>query len=972
MRYFFISIIIGVNLCQLLAQPKISEKKFQGENLFPIINATTYAKIFCDSNDFETVKISAQLLSEDIERVSGIEPEVSTNNSDLAKHLIIIGTIEKCELINTLSKTKKIDIERIRGKWEQFYIKTIKNPFPGVKQALVIAGSDRRGTAYGVFELSAAIGVSPWYWWADVIPEHKSHLHLEPVDYISPVPSVKYRGIFLNDEDWGLQPWAAKTFEPETGDIGPKTYAKIFELLLRLKANLIWPAMHPCTKAFYHYPASREVADRYGIIVGSSHAEPMLRNNVDEWDKNTMGEFNYNTNRETIYKYWEQRAAESKDFENIYTIGMRGVHDSGMEGVKSMSDKISLLQHVLTDQREILKNVLNPDASKVPQSFIPYKEVLEIYDNGLKLPEDITIVWPDDNYGYIQRLNNSTEQQRPGGSGVYYHLSYWGRPHDYLWLNSTHPMLVWEELYKAYQTGCDKIWVMNVGDIKPLEYSIQLALDMAYNIQPYSTSQNVKNHLFKWYKDIFGDKTGTVLEDIYWEYFKLAFERRPEFMGWSQTEPTRVTGATEYNHFFYNDEAQIRLDRYNKISRDVRNSMAEIQENRIDAYYQLVYYPIRCAALMNKKFLHIEKAYLYANQHRTSANDHSLLAKQAYDSIMLETAYFNEKLANGKWNHMMTMNPRGLPVFDCPMIPEWKIPEKPGWGISVEGFAGERPKQNMYGSRLPVFSKQDDKYFVDLFITGKNNLDWTASVSHPWIQLSEYTGTLKNEFLNREKRIWVSIDWRIVPIELKNTGSITFKGEDNEFSIPVTILHSDLTGFEGFLEMNRFVSIHAENFSRIVNTPGFEWQAIDKLGYTGNAMILTPVENIYQTITDTKNINAAIEYDFYTFSIGRSLINIYCLPAHALNNSHQMRIAVSVDENEPEVIDFRTFDRSETWKQNVLRNMAIIQSEHFLSSPGKHSLKIKALDPGLIIDRITIDFGGLKPGYSAVPETKIK
>ncbi len=963
-------IFVFANLILVHTQPVIRTNLI-GNDMFPIVSGKIHSEIYYDTSDYETVIITAKLLAEDIERVSGKLPKIISDKNELSEYIIIVGSVEKNVLIHSLSTTNKMDIGKINGHWEQFYMKTLNNPFPGVKKALVIAGSDRRGTAYGVFELSKAMGVSPWYWWADVTPERKTSLNLEPVDYISNVPSVKYRGIFLNDEDWGLQPWAAKTFEPETGDIGPKTYAKIFELLLRLKANLIWPAMHSCTKAFYYYPGNKLVADAYGIVVGSSHAEPMLRDNVDEWIESARGDFNYVTNSKSVYNYWDERARESKNYENIYTVGMRGIHDSGMEGVTNMSEKVDLLEKIFSDQREIIKKEIDSNVAKVPQAFIPYKEVLEIYDNGLKLPDDITIVWPDDNYGYIRRLNDSVEQKRSGGSGVYYHLSYWGRPHDYLWLSTTHPMLIWEELQKAYKTGCDRIWVMNVGDIKPAEYNIQLSLDMAYDIKPFSSSQYVKKHLNQWMEVNFGEKPGDIITDACWEYYNLAFERKPEFMGWNQTEPTRVINPTEYNHFNYGDEAQRRLDRYSAISDSINLIKAEIPAGRKDAFYELVYYPVRCAALMNKKLLDYEMANLYAKQNRSSANDFAILAKQAYDGIVIETNYYNENLANGKWKYMMSMNPRNLPVFDCPLIPQWEIPDVTDMGIMLEGFIDERPKQNMYGGRLPDFFTPGDTRFVDLFSTGTQNVDWTATVSQPWILLNTTSGTLTNEFLKKEKRILISINWSKIQPGNSKSGNIVIKGASREFTIPVSVKVPVFSNYKGSIEMNRYISIDAENYSHIYNTPDVNWNIIDGLGYSGKAIMLASTDTLQKSGTNTENFNASVDYEFYSFSKGLAIIKIYCLPSHPLNTFHEMCISVKIDNLKAKQYNYRTYDRSEIWKKNVLSNNAVVQSEFSIPDPGKHLLKITAMDPGIIIDRITIDFGGLQPGYSAIPETKI-
>ncbi|MBN2612807.1 MAG: glycosyl hydrolase 115 family protein [Bacteroidales bacterium] len=970
MRIQAILIFLCFNLYYLSAQLIISENENSAGGSFPIYTASKHADIFCDSNDYETVKIAVGLLASDIEMVTGHRPEIVHDKSAFSEFMIIAGSLEKCSIVKELSSSKEINSERLAGRWEQFCFKTVQKPFPGVKQALVICGSDKRGTAFGVFTLSKAMGVSPWYWWADVVPEKKSNLFVAPVEYLSPAPSVKYRGIFLNDEDWGLQPWAAKTFEPETGDIGPKTYAKIFELLLRMKANLIWPAMHPCTKAFYHYPGNRETADDYGIVVGSSHAEPMLRNNVDEWDVKTMGEFSYASNAGTIYNYWKQRAEQGKNYENIYTIGIRGIHDSGMEGVSSMEDKKNLLEKVFADQREIIKNHINQDVTKVPQAFIPYKEVLEIYDNELNLPDDITIVWPDDNYGYIRRLNTSNESKRLGGSGVYYHLSYWGRPHDYLWLGTTHPNLVREELYKAWQNGCSTIWVMNVGDIKPAEYLTQLSMDMAYQAEPFAESNYVKIHLHNWLQHVFGSKAGSSIQHIMWEYYQLAFERRPEFMGWSQTEPTMVINPTEYNHFSYNDEAQKRLDRYNRLSLMADSLKHTIPNHRSDAYYQLVYYPVRCATLMNRKFLHLEKAHNYAKQYRVSANDHALLAKQAFDSIMLETSYYNEKLAGGKWRYIMSMNPRSLPVFDCPMIPSWETAGKTDFGICLEGFTDERPRENMYGSRLPVFYTPEDKYFTDLFLTGNGNINWVASPSQPWITVNKNSGILKDEFLKKEERLWIGIDHTKLQDGKDRSGFVTIKGGTREFNVPVRLKVSGIANGT-FIEKNGLVSIFGENYSHVESTSGYKQEVSDGLGYSGKALMLSAPMNT-SMIDDSIEFKASAEYDFVCSSKGDVKVYVYCLPVHPLNSNHKLSIGLSIDNEAPKIVDYQTFDRNETWKQNVLRNSAIITSVHSITEPGKHSIKISAFDPGVIIDRILLLFGNNEAGYSAIPETRMK
>ncbi|WP_116106050.1 glycosyl hydrolase 115 family protein [Lewinella sp. IMCC34191] len=542
------------------------------------------------------------------------------------------------------------------GSWENFTIRAQDNN-------LHVRGSDLRGTVYGIFDLAERLGVSPWKWWADVTPLPRESLTLElPDDGLAEGPSVKYRGIFLNDEDWGLQPWAANTFEPETGDIGPKTYEKIFQLLLRLKANTIWPAMHPSTRAFFSIPGNREMAERYHIFVGSSHAEPMLRNNVDEWDHDRYGEYNFQTNADTILNYWRQRVIETRADNYLYTVGMRGIHDSGMEGDATVEERVALLDTIISAQRRMLADEKGVAAESVPQVFVSYKEVLDLYDAGLKVPDDITLMWTDDNYGYIRRLSEGAERERGGGSGVYYHLSYWGRPHDYLWLSSTQPGLIWYEMQRAYANGTRDIWIANVGDIKPAEYNMEFFLDLAWDVEAIGRDE-IDQHLLDWAGREFGGFGAPEIAALLREFYRLAMLRKPEFMGWSQTEPTTETRPAAFTSA-NGDELQRRIDAYRDLYAQSRDIAALLPIARRDAYFELVDYPVRGAALLNQ-------VYGYATQ-ASRANDpihqDSLqqAARTAHEEISVLTNYYNDVLAGGKWNGMIDYRSRGLPVFDLP------------------------------------------------------------------------------------------------------------------------------------------------------------------------------------------------------------------------------------------------------------------------------------------------------------------
>jgi len=932
---------------------------------FIVVSKTAKTYIVYDASGSALDSIAAYLLQQDIKSVSGYLAPVYNNLAKASGNCIVIGNINST-LINSLIPVHDVVSSTLNGKWECYSYKVLSRPVGSLEQVLVVAGSDARGTAYGVFNLSEQIGVSPWYWWADVKPTQKSTIALNIAETVSAPPSVKYRGIFINDEDWGLQPWAAKTFEPETGDIGPKTYAKVFELLLRLKANLIWPAMHPSTKAFYSYPDNKKIAADYNIVVGSSHAEPMLRNNVGEWNEKTMGHFNYITNKQQVYSYWESRVKESSPNQAIYTMGMRGVHDSGMEGVKGPKEAVPLLEQIIADQRDLFKKYINPDATKVPQVFTAYKEVLDVYDNGLKVPEDITLVWPDDNYGYIQRLSNSQERTRKGGAGVYYHASYWGRPHDYLWLSTTHPALIREEMTKAYDLDARNVWVLNVGDIKPAEYNLQLFMDMAYQIKPFQNSSYSKMHLNNWIKQIFGNANAAGITNMMWQYYDLAFERKPEFMGWSQTEPTTPVNNTLYNHYNYGDQAQRRINSYAALEASAKKLKTQVTASQQNAFYELVYYPVVGSSLMNKKFLYRDKALLYAREGRLSAHNFAQLSKNAYQEIVNETRYYNIKLANGKWANIMSMKPRDLPVYQEAKIDLTLQPQASNWKVTPEGFTPADGAASPL--KLPTFtSARPQKHFFDIYLCKDDILNYTISASQRWIRVSQQIGKLSPDGSQSQQRIWVRIDWAKAPRTNQLKGRIMIKAANQTISIEVNALKNNLTeleNYDGAVEANGYIAINAANFSRQINTKSKSWTVIDGLGYSGKSLQAIPLAAITPDTTKSAiEANPTLTYNFFTFNNTPAELSVYTLPTFPVNSNFGMRYAISVDNGPLTIVNFKTAGRSNEWKQNVLSNTTS-RSVKINSLPaGKHQLKIYMVDPGVILDWVFIDLGGLQPFY---------
>jgi len=635
---------------------------------FPLVRGGQGTVVYVDKDEAAVVHIAATCFSNDVKKVTGAFERVQINGAPTG-FAVIGGTIGNSKLIDKLISDHQINVDKVKGLWETFSISVVNAPMPGVKQALVIVGSDRRGTAYGFFELSRMIGVSPLVWWADVAPKHQDEIYVKPGSSIVGPPSVKYRGIFINDEDWGMQPWAAKNMDKDIKDIGPNTYAHIFELLLRLKANYIWPAMHPCTKAFWFYKENPVVADRYAIVLGASHCEPILRNNVFEWADNyeseygqKPGEWRYDVNHDQILNYWQTRATEAAKIDAVYTVGMRGIHDGSMPGPKDKKEKVKLLENVIADQRNMLAKTDAKPADAIPQIFCPYKEVLDLYQDGMKLPDDITICWADDNHGYIRQVSNPAEQKRSGGSGVYYHFSYWGAPHDFLWLSSVSPTLTSYEMSKAYQFGADKVWVFNVGDLKPAEMEIQFAMDLAWDIKKW-TPEKAHEYPKSWASETFGAEFAEPIAHIKSEYYRLAASAKPEHVD--------VVSFTEA-------EADKRLADYAQLSKDAEELSHKIPANLQDAYFELILYPVKGATLMNEKIFYAKKSLLDAHDKDVCASK----AKTAYNTIKELTKKYNEQMAGGKWNGIMSDHPRDQKVFTMPPTMETMAQNDPSKPLS--------------------------------------------------------------------------------------------------------------------------------------------------------------------------------------------------------------------------------------------------------------------------------------------------
>ena len=590
------------------------------------------APIWIDDADYRVVHLAADLLAGDVSRVTGRHPLVGRKN---AHDVIVAGTLGHSPLIARLAAAGKLhNLDAIRGKWEATLTQVVDNPLPGVKRALVIVGSDRRGTAYGLTQLSEKIGVSPWNWWADVPVAHRASLYISSTAPSVDKPAVKYRGIFINDEDWGISRWASNVFDPQRGNIGPKTYAKVFDLMLRLRLNYIWPAMHGVTTEFGSIPENAALADEYGVVVGSSHCEPMLYNNV-HWDEAKQGKWDYSLNQDVIRSVWEKTAKERATYEAVWTTGIRGIHDRPMEGPDDIPTRIATVSRVIADQRALLDRYVTKAWGPPAQIFVPYKEVLPIYDGGLAVPSDITLVWVDDNFGYLRRLSSPAERKRAGGAGVYWHLSYYGSPHSYTWINTTAPALMWEELEKAWNNDARKVWVINVGDIKPMEIGIDYFARLAWNPEQMGTASQPR-FLSDFAARNFGPGVASEMSAFLGEFYRLGTIRKPELMNreWALSlTPERAAALRQAYHAL--------------LAREARLAAVVAPEAR-DAYVETIGFPARVLGMSGLIFMADRDIQSGINP-AANAREINALRQRLSD----EVERYNTQLAGGKWKEMM-------------------------------------------------------------------------------------------------------------------------------------------------------------------------------------------------------------------------------------------------------------------------------------------------------------------------------
>lgn len=816
------------------------------------------AVIYVDPNDFPLVKRSAELLQQDIEMVTGKKLEIVKKLPVLTDNIIVIGSIEKSFAIKDLIKQKKVSATSITNKWEAYKVQSLKTPFGGYKNGLIIMGSDRRGTAYGVFEFSKQIGVSPWYWWADVPVKKKTEIFIKPNVIISDSPKVKYRGIFINDEAPAFSGWTKEKF----GGVNHLVYEKVFELILRLKGNYLWPAMWG--NAFNDDDTLNPIlADKWGIVMGTSHHEPMLRAQ-QEWKRYGKGKWDYDNNEVVLKEFWRKGIQNMGTHESIVTIGMRGDGDKPMtEGTAT-----ALLERIVKDQRQILEDVTKKPADQTPQLWALYKEVQDYYDKGMRVPDDVTLLLCDDNWGNIRKLPKLNEKPREGGYGIYYHFDYVGGPRNYKWVNTNPIPRVWEQMHLAYEYGVKKIWIVNVGDIKPMEFPISFFLDYAWNPEKIG-ADDLKSYTEKWAAAQFGNKYAKDIAELLSKYAKYNGRRKPELLDQS------TYSINNYNEFY------IIVEDYNDLLAKAEKINEQLPVEYRDAFFQLALHPIKACANLNEMYFNVALNKQAFPNRLFQANESADRVKRLYINDSLISNQYNH-LKDGKWNHMMDQTHIGYTYWQQPPIQ--KMPE-------VKYI----PKDSIY----------------------------------------EIEGA---------------------------TDMVTHTAENTENPLPNT-----------FFEYGEYIGIDASHFTKAINTNTIKWKILPDLGRTGDAVTTFPV-----TSTDQKpgSNSPHLEYEIYTYSEGEFKLNAYFSPSLNFHNTENgLQYAISIDDEQPQIISINKEDKNSiigVWNKWVSENIIIKTSTHKIDKPGKHIVKYWMVNPGVVLQKLVLDFGGVKPSYLGPPETIIK
>lgn len=938
---------------------------------FSLVSNGEAATIYVDSDDWKGVVRAANDLGDDVRKVSGIKSEVVEKLQYPAHGSVLVGTIGKSKIIDQLIASKKIDVSEVKGKWESFINQTVDGN-------LIIAGSDKRGTIYGIYDISEKIGVSPWYWWADVPVKKSDRLFVKDGKYIQEPPKVKYRGIFINDESPSFTGWCKVRF----GGVNSKMYVHMFELLLRLKANYLWPAMW--SNAFNEDdPMSPVLADEYGIVMGTSHHEPMMRAHKEYTSRRQeIGAWDYSTNKENLDKFFKEGLERNKNFDNLITIGMRGDGDKPM-GNGDDEENMKVLGNVINGQRKIIHDVYGKDPSEVPQLWAIFTEVQRYYDAGFTVPDDVTLLFCDNNWGYIRRTGPQQEKNRKGGMGLYYHIDMNGGPWNDRWVNTTTIPKLREQLNLAYQTGLDRIWIVNVGDLKPKELPIDFIMRFAWDPNAIPADKTM-DYTVEWAANIFGKEHAVEIADVVSKYSKYNLLRKPE-----------VQHVSIFSHVNYH-EADRMLDLWHEVTAKAEALEAKISPEAKDAYYQLVLYPVKASAGVAEMYYAVGKNNLYAKQGRVSANDYATKAKELFELDKKLSGFYNDSLAGGRWENMMSDIHIGYENWYMPKenkLPEMKnvVPlSTPTMGIATEGSELAWPGANQK-AQLPVFDLLNNQsYYVDIFNKGVGTFEFQAKTDKPWITLTQKKGTV-----DKETRIMVSVDWTKLNNN-KDDGTIEITQDGTVVPVKITAVRYNLPVtkdpyFGGWGEF----SIPANKYSTNIDGQDARWIFYPDLGRGEGCMGISPVTAQSATVATAPRL----EYKIFVPADGPITAFLGILPVQDVNTERGLRIAVTIDDEQPQIVDarqgfvdiFKEYTEANLSRSKVLKSLPtpnqsltlvgykqprrndIFDNMRWLNvgfkskQAGMHTLKVYMIDPEIVLEKIVINPNNNYPSYFGAP-----
>ena len=924
---------------------------FQNQNSgIAIVTNNQALPIFVASTDYAGVIRVAGELANDIKQVTSIQPQQISDSQKLPSKLILVGTAGKSKLIDELIAAGKIDAGNLKGKWETFKIQTVQNPFPGVETALVIAGSDKRGTIYGMYDVSEQIGVSPWNWWADVPAAKHTEIWIKNGMFTRGEPAVKYRGIFINDEAPALTTWAGKKF----GGLNSKFYVHVFDLILRLRANYLWPAMWG--NAFnMDDPLNPKLADEYGVVMGTSHHEPMIRSQ-QEWKRVGTGAWNYVKNKDGLYKFWEDGISRNKDFESIVTMGMRGDGDEPMTESDDMNVNVKLLETIVDDQRSILSKYHPQGVKNVPQIWALYKEVQDYYEHGMRVPDDITLLWCDDNWGNLRRVPTAEERKRAGGAGIYYHFDYVGGPRSYKWINTNQTAKIWEQMTKAFDYGADRLWIVNVGDIKPMEYPIEFFMDLAWNPKRWGKDQ-IAEHCRLWSEREFGAKYANDVAEIVSKYSKYNSRCKPELLNYKT-----------FNLINYNEADRVLAD-YKEIQLKAESIYSALPAEYKAAFFQLVLHPTKASANLYELYNAVAKNKYFAALESPAANKWAEKARECFKTDSLLSVEYHT-IANGKWNGMMTQTHIGYTTWSdpktniMPKVNQVTAKNKAIPGVIIQGKDPEKSYDEEAEKSLAIF----DKYSINeqtftIYNRGTKSFPYKITTSDKWLNVSSFKGTITDE-----EKLTVSVDWSKVPAGNNViNGQVVVVAKGKKIPVRVRVSNSEKEIKGAFVESNGVVSIEAEHYTSKTTGGNVSWEKIPDLGRTLSAMAPFPT-----TAAIEENV---LEYKIYFFKQGEFPVTVYISPTINFIAGKTMRLAVKINNANPQLLEVNTGSikggatDNRLWEESVRTNIRKLVAKINVDKPGYHTLKIMMVDPIVAVQKIVVNTGGEKPSFLGPPES---